>query len=37
MRHTLVELENERKKILNDYENLIKEKVLIISICIKLI
>ncbi|ORX50755.1 hypothetical protein BCR36DRAFT_55931 [Piromyces finnis] len=26
MRHTLIELEKERKKILSDYENLIKEK-----------
>jgi len=26
MRHTLIELEKDRKKILNDYENLIKEK-----------
>jgi len=26
MRHTLIELENERKKILNNYNNLVKEK-----------
>jgi len=32
MRHTLIELEKDRKKILTDYENLIKEKVYIRNI-----